>query len=228
VAERLGGEPAIIGFDILNEPSWGSYGVAMFERDRLQPFYEETIAEVRTVAPHWVAFVEPSNSRNLGFATSLQPFTAKNVVYAPHLYDVLAEQTGGFDPAKADGLMEDASDLATEAQALGTALWIGEYGGQALDPEIAAYLHTDYQAASAVSAGTMAWAYDKGGGYSLLDANGNEVPSLVNAIVRPAPSRIAGTPKGWSYDPDSRARGRVDRRSGDRRADDLDRAGANL
>lgn len=204
VAERLGGEPAVIGFDILNEPSWGSHAVGSFERDRLQPFYEETIAAVRTVAPHWVAFVEPSNSRNLGFSTSLQPFAANNVVYAPHLYDVAAEQTGGFDPSKANGLMEDAADLALEAEALGTGLWIGEYGGQALDPEIAAYLHADYQAVAAISAGSMAWAYDKGGGYSLLTAEGAEVPALVDAIVRPAPSRIAGTPRGWSFDPDSR------------------------
>jgi endoglycosylceramidase len=204
VAERLADEPAVIGFDILNEPSWGSHAVGSFERDVLQPFYEETIAEVRTIAPHWVAFVEPSNSRNLGFATSLQPFAATNVVYAPHLYDVAAEQTGGFDPAKATALIEDAADLAGEAEALGTPLWIGEYGGQGADPEIGAYMHADYQATAAVAAGAMAWAYDKGGGYSLLTADGAEVPALVDAIVRPAPSRIAGNPTGWSFDPDSR------------------------
>lgn len=204
VAERLADQPAVIGFDILNEPSWGSYGVASFERDRLQPFYEDTIAEVRTVAPHWVAFVEPANSRNLGFATSLQPFAARDVVYAPHLYDVMAEQTGGFDPAKAEGLYDDALDLAGEARALGTGLWIGEYGGLGADPQIGSYLHTDYQAISAVAAGSTIWAYDKGGGYSLLAADGSEVPAIVDALVRPAPSRIAGTPHGWSFDPDRR------------------------
>ncbi len=204
VAARLADQPAVIGFDILNEPSWGSHAVGSFERDVLQPFYEDTIAAVRTVAPHWVAFVEPSNSRNLGFSTSLQPFVARDVVYAPHLYDVAAEQTGGFDPTKASGLMEDAADLATEADVLGTGLWIGEYGGQALDPEIGAYLHTDYQAIAAVGAGSMAWAYDKGGGYSLLTADGTEVPALVDAIVRPAPSRVAGKLVKWSFDPESR------------------------
>lgn len=204
VAERLGDQPAVIGFDIINEPSWGSYGVAQFERDRLQPFYEDTIADVRKVAPHWVAFVEPANSRNLGFDTGLQPFEAINVVYAPHLYDVAAEQSGGFDPAKAGGLLEVAAELGAEAEVLGTPIWIGEYGGQALDPQVGAYLHTDYQAMASVAAGSMAWAYDKGGGYSLLDAEGNEQPALVDAIVRPAPSRIAGKPHGWSYDPDTR------------------------
>jgi endoglycosylceramidase len=50
----------------------------------------------------------------------------------------------------------------------------------------------------------MSWAYDEGGGYSLLDADGNEVPSLVDAIVKPYPAAVAGTLESWSYDPVAR------------------------
>jgi endoglycosylceramidase len=204
VAEHLAGAPAIIGFDPINEPSWGSYGIATFERDRLQPFYESAIAEVRKAAPKWLAFAEPSNSRALGFSTSLQPFHASGVVYSPHLYDVDAERTGMFDPAHAPDLVEMGSEFADEAKRMGTALWIGEYGGQGVDPNVGAYMGADYDAAAAVSAGSMIWAYDEGGGYSLLDAQGNEVPSLVAALVRPFPTRVAGTPGAWSYDPTTR------------------------
>jgi endoglycosylceramidase len=204
VADRLADQPAVIGFDPINEPSWGSYGVATFERDRLQPFYEQVIAEVRRAAPHWLAFAEPSSSRALGFSTSLQPFKATGVVYSPHLYDVDAERTGMFDPAHAPDLAESAAEYADEAKRLGTALWIGEYGGQGVDPNIGAYMTADYDAAAAVSAGSMIWAYDEGGGYSLLDAQGNEVAPLVAALVRPSPTRVAGTPRAWSYDPATR------------------------
>jgi endoglycosylceramidase len=204
VAERLAGSPAVIGFDPINEPNWGSYGIATFERDRLQPFYELVIDEVRAAAPDWVAFVEPSNSRALGFPTSLKPFVATDVVYSPHVYDVDAEQTGMFDPAHAADLTEMVSELQMEAQRLGTPMWIGEYGGQGVDPQIGAYMKADYDAAAAVGAGTMSWAYDEGGGYSLLDAQGNEVPSLVDAIVKPYPAAVAGTLQRWSYDPSAR------------------------
>ena len=201
VAERLADEPAIIGFDPLNEPSWGSYGVATFERDKLQPYYEQAIAAVRTAAPHWLAFVEPSNLRYLGFSTSLHEFKDTGIVYAPHLYDVQAEQNAMFDPAHAQDLIDTVADYQREATNIGGALWIGEYGGQATDPQIATYLGADYDAAAAMSAGSMYWAYDEGGAYSLLDATGQEVPAIVGPVVRPAPDRVAGKPLGWSFDP---------------------------
>ncbi|HTR56536.1 MAG TPA: cellulase family glycosylhydrolase [Kofleriaceae bacterium] len=204
VAQRLADKPQIVGFDPINEPSWGSYSIATFERDRLQPFYESAIAAVREVAPTWVAFAEPSNSRGLGFLTSLQPFRAKDVVYSPHLYDVNAEQTGMFDPADSSDLVQTGADFASEAGRLATPVWIGEYGGQGADPEIAAYMGADYEAAAGAAAGAMVWAYDEGGGYSLLDASGNEVTPLVDAVVLPAPAAVAGAPLSWSFDPISR------------------------
>jgi endoglycosylceramidase len=205
VAETLAEEPAIIGFDPINEPSWGSQSIATFEPMQLQPFYERMIAAVREKAPNWVAFVEPSSTRALGFATKLVPFESPDVVYSPHLYDVSAESSGMFDPAKASTLVETAVDLQVDAEHLGTPMWIGEYGGQGVDPNIGAYLGAIYDGVSSVAAGSMTWAYDKGGGYSLLDADGNEVPSLVAAVVRPAPALVAGTPIGWTYDPATRA-----------------------
>ncbi len=204
VAERLGDKEAIVGFDPINEPHWGSHGVATFERDTLQPFYARVIAEVRAVAPHWVVFAEPGSSRNLGFATSLQPFAEVDVVYAPHLYDNTAETSGAFDPAHRADILANASDLRREADTLGTAMWIGEYGGQGSDPGIGDYMGAIYDGAAAAFAGTTYWAYGRGGGYDLFDPSGNEVTPLLDAIVRPSPSRIAGEPRAWSYDAASR------------------------
>jgi hypothetical protein len=57
-----------------------------------------------------------------------------------------------------------------------------------------------YDAAGAVAAGTMYWAYDKGGGYSILDENGAERPALVESIVRPYPMLVAGDPVSYAFD----------------------------
>jgi endoglycosylceramidase len=200
VAERLGDHPAVIGFDPINEPHWGSYAAVDFERDRLQAFYQRDVAAVRAAAPGWVAFLEPSASRNFGFPTSLEPFAEPDVVYAPHAYDAQAEQGNGFDPARRDSFMSNIHHLREEADRLGAALWIGEYGGLGTDPEIYAYLDAAYDGAAAVAGSTMYWDYGKDGGYSPLDADGKEIVAITGAIVRPYPARVAGDPVDWLHD----------------------------
>jgi endoglycosylceramidase len=204
VAMRLAGEPAIIGFDPMNEPHWGTYAVPMFEVDRLQPFYAKAIDKIRAQAPSWIAFVEPAASRNLGFATKMHPFADQgidNAVYAPHMYDPNAELNGGFSTTNRETLLSTALDLRADADYLGAPLWIGEYGGRAESPTIAPYMDAAYDGAAAQLAGTMYWAYDRSnGGYGMLDPDGNEQTALVDAIVRPYPARIAGEPLTWTYD----------------------------
>jgi endoglycosylceramidase len=204
VADRFADEPAVIGFDPLNEPHWGTYPVALFEGDRLQPLYAQVIDAVRALAP-WVVFAEPGSSRNLGFATKLHEFDVPDVVYAPHLYDPNAELSGTFDAHNRETLLATADDLRADADRLGVPLWIGEYGGVATAPTIGAYMDAAYDGAAAGLAGTMYWAMDIGGGYSIFDAPGSPRAALLDAIVRPAPVRIAGLPLAWSYDEAARA-----------------------
>jgi endoglycosylceramidase len=200
VAARLKNEPAILGFDILNEPHWGSYAINDFEHDRLQPLEEEVIAAVRAEAPGWLAFAEPSSARNLGFSSNLAPFAAADVVYAPHEYDSMAEASGTFDAAGRDAILANVHRLRAEADALGAALWIGEYGGIADSPAIGDYMAAVQDAAGSVAASAAYWDDSTGGGYSMRDANGNPKASLLDAIVRPYPEFTAGTPTGWSFD----------------------------
>jgi endoglycosylceramidase len=204
VAERLHDQRAIIGFDVLNEPNWGSYGVTKFEPERLAPMYARVVAEVRAAAPAWIAFLEPSASRNLGFATKLAAFDFPDVMYAPHSYDAMAESGAGFDPSRRQPILDGVAELAAEARALGAGLWLGEYGGNADHAGIVEYMSAEYDAAGAVAAGTMYWAYDKSDGYALLDASGAEKPALLGAVVRPYPMHVAGTPRSYAFDPATR------------------------
>lgn len=201
VAQRLSGyDDVIVGIDPMNEPYWGSYILTAFEADLLQPLYEEVVPAVRAEHPGWVAFLEPGANRNLGVPTSLGPFPFADVVYAPHSYDRDAESGMGFDPTHRDAVIQNGADLAAEAHALGAGLWIGEYGGQTGTPGITPYMDAEYAAFAAVAAGTTYWSYDKGGGYSVLDADGNEKPDLMAALVRPWPERVAGTPVSYGFD----------------------------
>jgi len=201
VAERLAGEPAVIGFDVLNEPNWGTYPLFMFENDRLKPLYIDVVGAVREVAPDWVAFIEPSASSNGGIATKLVSLPFGDVVYSPHSYDPDAEAGGGFDETHRQKILDRLGELADEARTLKAALWIGEYGGMAASPGIVPYMTAQYDAAGSVGTGTMYWSYDKGdGGYSMLAADGSEKPELIGVLVRPYPEWIAGTPIAYAFD----------------------------
>ncbi len=200
VAQRLGAAPAVVGFDVLNEPEWGSYSIFDFEQDRLTPLYLEVAAAVRAAAPGWVAFLEPGASRNAGIATGLTKMPIADVVYAPHSYDQSAEGGGGFDPSHRQQILDNVGKLAGEAHALDAGLWIGEYGGVASAPGIVDYMTAQYDAAGQVSAGTMYWSYDKSDGYGLLAPDGSEKSELLDVLVRPYPERVAGDPISYAFD----------------------------
>jgi endoglycosylceramidase len=200
LAARLVSFDNVIGFDVMNEPYWGSTPILDFEPTFLQPFYEQVVKDVREVSPNLVAFLEPSAIRNIGGATRLVPFSVPDVVYAPHSYDRDAESGNGFDATHASALIANVHGLADDAKSLGAALWIGEYGGQAEAKGIVEYMTAQYDAAGQVAAGAMYWAYDKSDGYGLLAPDGAEKTNLVDVVVRPYPERIAGEPVSYAFD----------------------------
>ncbi len=203
VAARFAAHQAVVGFDVMNEPYWGSTQMAVFEDEKLKPFYEKVVLAVRAEAPSWVAFLEPSASRNVGLPTGLTPFSFANVVYAPHSYDREAESGNGFDEAKRKLLVAELGELKAEATALGAALWIGEYGGNVDAPGIEAYMGAQYEGIGAAAGSSMYWAYDRDGGYGLLRPDGTEKIELLDLLARPYPEYVAGDPLSYVFDEDS-------------------------
>jgi endoglycosylceramidase len=200
VGARFAALDHVVGIDLMNEPYWGSAELDRFEEGTLQPFYEHVIPVVRDAAPAWTIFVEPASFRNLGVASHLQPLPFADIVYAPHSYDTAAERGEGFDEAFRDRLTDNLSALRAEADALGAALWIGEYGGMASSPGITPYLDATYDGAGAVAASSMVWQYGRSDDYGLIGDDGLGKPVLLDVLVRPTPSRVAGTPRSWTFD----------------------------
>ncbi len=204
IAARLARFDNILGIDPLNEPHWGSYAVDQFEKDRLAPFYEDVARAVRTVAPTWIVFAEPSSARNLGFEAKMPKLAIDNVVYAPHAYDSSAESGNGFDESHRDPYLLKVSALRDEADALGQALFLGEYGGAADKPGIVPYMTAAFDAAGRAAASSTYWAMDKDDGYAILAKDGSEKKELVDVLVRPYPERTAGRLLSYAYDPASK------------------------
>jgi endoglycosylceramidase len=204
LAERLASSSAVVGFDPMNEPYWGSYMLsetATFEVEKLEPLYERIAETVREVAPSWIAFIEPASSSNLGLATGLVRFGPGDAVYSPHSYDTDAESGMGFSPDRRQQRFTRATMVAREAARLEMGLFIGEYGGNAADPGIVDYMDANYDAAASVSAGTAYWDYSKNDdGYGMLKADGTEKTDLVDTLVRPWPERVAGDLVSYAFD----------------------------
>ncbi|MFO0601396.1 MAG: cellulase family glycosylhydrolase [Myxococcaceae bacterium] len=192
--------PNLLGVDPLNEPYWGSMPYDVFEEKRLAPFERQVIAAVRESQPRALAFIEPASSRNLGLASKLPALGVENVVYAPHAYDSQAEAGNGFDPSRRAAILENVRLLQGEANALGAALVLGEYGGFANNPGIGEYMDAVYDASGAQAAGALYWHYSKDDGYGLLAADGSDKPALRDAVVRPYPERVSGTPHAFHFD----------------------------
>ena len=204
VARAVGDSPAVVGFDPMNEPYFGSSVVDEFEAQRLAPFYVRVADAVRAERPRWIAFLEPSAGRNLGFPTALPAGLMRDAMYAPHSYDLGAERGAGFAAAQRDGVIDNARALRGEAGARGLGLWIGEYGGDASDPAVADYMAAELDGVGEAAAGAMYWEYRRDEGYGLLHEDGTEKTALLDAMVRPYPERVAGDPRRFALDAEDR------------------------
>ncbi|MDI7267847.1 MAG: cellulase family glycosylhydrolase [Myxococcota bacterium] len=197
-ARALGDHPAVIGFDLMNEPAPGSATAAAFERDVLSAFYDLVGAGATAAAPGRLLLLEPSLLVNLGARTRLPPF-GSGEVYAPHYYPAFTE-TGGYD-GRADAVRAGLGELAADAARLGAPLVIGEFGIRNDAAGAERYVADALDAALELGASALAWDMSRGGpgSFSLLDADGRPHPTA-GAFARPYPHRVAGRLVSSSYD----------------------------
>lgn len=220
VAQRFKGNPAVLGYNLMNEPFAGSAvygdfgGVVVgnlqksldFQATKFRRFHDRMIAAIRAVdADGWIFYEPLTIPANDGGPSYLAPLTdvrpgEGRLAYFPHLYPFKAEAAQFYDSS--DGVVANWSHERTrEIQAQHGALLIGEFG--VLDPaggDPVGYLENILAMADRITSGWAYWAYDHGGGFAVLDGDGKENPAL-SVLVRAYPQRIAGKPLQYTYDP---------------------------
>lgn len=129
--------PSVVGYDVLNEPFWGTADQETFEEELLPAFYERVIAGIRSVDDERCSFgdrerpcrfvaIEPSTHVNLLQSRLIFP-DAEGLAFAPHFYPTYAEEGTGFDGdldnevAHLDGIIEHGQDE-------GIPVILGEFG----------------------------------------------------------------------------------------------------
>lgn len=123
LAGEFATEPAIAGYDLFNEPNWGSD--ADTSGAKLGAFTDKTIAAIRAAeqaagGTSHIAFFEPVVIwPQTGTLPPTSAITDQNVVFAPHGYN---------DSIQGGTIEQGFADAATAAATYGTTFWIGEYG----------------------------------------------------------------------------------------------------
>lgn len=198
VAARYADHPAVIGFELFNEPDTGTV--------ELDAFHARAGAAVRAAAPDKLVFFEPSALRNFTdfLPTPKEPFALDGAVYSPHVYTfVFQADQRAFQTATPEILEPSVRAAREEATAFGTPLWIGEFGiGPSTDPQHDLWMHTQAQLHDRYFASDAFWLWKEQsqaswGVYDYDAGTGawTERPQVVGWLSRIHAVRIAGTPK---------------------------------
>jgi endoglycosylceramidase len=150
IAREFRTDPAVAGYDLLNEPNHGRHDSVQV-KELLGAFYAKAITAIRNAergprAFHHIIFFEPTI---FGAGVSPTFTTDTNIVFAPHHYGESIIST------PIEGLFAYYDSLAKSYR---TAMWIGEYGWfsdpAANAPKVARYAATED---SLITAGDAWW-----------------------------------------------------------------------
>ena len=207
VLRRFGSHPAVIGYEIMNEPGWGDLDPLAFEREVWLPLCERIGGEIARTHPHLILFY------GVPGVHALEPWRhdrfprLPQVCFAPHLYDpglLLAPRGGAItDPERA---LAKLAALSAEA---GVPVFIGEFGctHQAIGADVwfermfsGMEQHGISGTVWELSQGVSRWNFED---LNLLSPDGTPRP-LVDAIARPRLAALSGTLDEISWDTSAR------------------------
>ncbi len=193
VAQRFAASANVLGYEAMNEPwpgaNWSSCltGCPDLEAKSLAPFYARVTAAVRLVDRRHPVFVEPFVLFNFGSADTSLPGAASRNELSTHVY--------GADSTANASVMDRSVAAAVRDRA---ALLVTEWGAVADPPSIV-------RTADQFDARLVPWLYWSYNGLVVSDSTKPLVaPNLnvpvLDALTRPYPTAINGTPTHLSYD----------------------------
>jgi endoglycosylceramidase len=215
VAARFKDHPAVLGYDLMNEPSPGSAfrfdtapggPMATFESGYLTAFYQRTIGRIRAVDPDGWIFTEPlfliaANGGRSWVGPLVDPRAGESrLAWFPHLYSVGIELQGAYN-ANDNSVPDWEASRAEEFAASPQPVLIGEFGVVDTVQNGLAHIADVLAMADRATSGWAYWEYHSDA-FGFLNANGSEKPKAA-LLVRPYARRVAGEPRQMFYHPPS-------------------------
>jgi endoglycosylceramidase len=217
VAERFRGDPAVLGYDLLNEPWPGSAwqqcanpaGCPAFDA-MLTEFIKRTIKAIREVDPTTLAFYEPNVIFNDGAKTHVADTGDKHAALSFHDYCLTADSGG---PNSGCDTFDDMvfSNAEEHVAKTGDTLLLTEFGATT-DPKV---LGGMADRADRFMVGWQEWHYcgcddpttSGPGDKQALVIDPKKAPEGDNLdtgklklLTRPYPQVVAGTPASYGFD----------------------------
>jgi endoglycosylceramidase len=154
VAAHFKSQPAVIGYDILNEP-WGD------EAAELAPLYRDVAREIHKADPGAIVFVE---SRvfpvSFGWAgTKLPRPDYAPFAYAPHYYDPLVIASNRWSPLLKGIEGRGLRKMAVTAASWNAPLFVGELGVTGATRDPGPFMEFQYARLAASFASWAQWSY---------------------------------------------------------------------
>jgi endoglycosylceramidase len=196
LASRLAGHPALVGYDLFNEPWPGTPPVA-FEVLQLYPFYERLVAEIRAVDDGSVVFFEPPIQKSAGIPTVPVGLSDGNAIFAPHVYTETMFSSGAVTTDAVTDEIVIVETLA-EAAAMDVPAWIGEWGAFEND-NAERYQRAFYALLDRYQIGGAYWQYTQG----YTDGLQVQPASADAGHLRVYPEAFPGAAE-WLFDPAAR------------------------
>jgi endoglycosylceramidase len=224
LAEHLRDVDGLLGYDIMNEPWAGSRAatclnptqqgcppVIGFEQTLLTDFTRRSIRGIRVSDQRHLVFYEPNLNFDFGAKTGLGDPQDAKAGFSFHNY-CLAWLAGRDDDSGCSVQEQHVFDNAeTHTGQTRSALLMTEFGSTN-NPRA---LQRMAEAADRNRVGWQYWAYSSigssnhGGGSVIKDLSkpptkDNLEQDMLDALVRPYPRVVAGTPREWAFDRDAR------------------------
>ncbi|MFB7214498.1 cellulase family glycosylhydrolase [Streptomyces sp. NPDC056255] len=210
VAKRFGHHPAVLGYDLINEPM-GELGegedlptaARRIEAQQITPMYNRLARAVRSVdRDNWL-FIEPTPIVGEGVPTGLGAIKDHRTVYAPHFYNTAMEAGADYDPAAGWIESYEAAITAYPKQQK-IPVVVGEWGplNNKL-PQMGRFYRDAMASLSRYSSGWAGWVWCYGGGYCALDEKGDFAANKERTATPYAPA-VAGTVHSDTYDDSAR------------------------
>lgn len=208
VAERFWPYENVVGFEVINEPGWGTRQPADFQPNVLTPFYSRLIGVIREVAPDAPIFFDSSGTDAVSAQTALERPDGEGLVFAPHFYDprVILEGQWSGDSTEFVTPLSAWSALGDEWN---VPVLLGEFGIRREAEGAPRYLRLNYEAVDALLMHATLWEYSatvddwNDEGMSVFHPETGEGPGVAE-LIRAYPSAVAGTLISFSFDRDTR------------------------
>ncbi len=208
LADRLGDHPAVLGYDLINEPMGEiapgedlPTAARRIERAQLTPLYNRLADAVRSVDDDSWIFFEPTPIVGEGVPTGLGRIDDPKAVYAPHFYNTAMEAGADYDPSA--GWIEAYEAAVTAYPSRHRVpVVVGEWGplNNSL-PHMGRFYRDALTSLNRYTSGWAGYVWCYGGGYCAVDAEGRFRTNKEQTTAPYAPA-VAGRITAEAYEPD--------------------------